>query len=465
VRPVSTPALAVPRGRIRKELALGFAAAVAAGYVLGAGGTWQVALAVATILALSVAGIANPLPFLFLFLLIRPLMDALGEERSSFLGLPALNVASILALMLIVVTALALRRAEKRVLPRTLLWLAVVFAASSLAALYALGTERAVVGSKPLAELVRLAACVAIYALAANLATTVGVARRLFVVAAVSGVIPSIDAIYQWTKGAPVAADLSISRVAGTFSGPNALGEFLAVVIILLFALPARVAPRWVRLTALLPCLVAEIGTFSRTGWLMVAIGIVVLEARRRPRRVALALLAVALLIAAVPNVRHRFTAADQTSVATHSRWVPSSYQWRVETWRVLLRKYREKPLTGFGLRTTEALNPRRNTDALGSTGYGAHNSVVKLLFEGGPLLLLAYIALFGALMRRTWRLSTKRWRLAGLARATFVLWALIAFIGITTDDPLEATAILYVLFAVTGALEGAGARAPALTE
>jgi len=128
------------------------------------------------------------------------------------------------------------------------------------------------------------------------------------------------------------------------------------------------------------------------------------------------------------------------------------------------MRKWQERPLTGFGLQSTDYVNPHRVYHTPGTQdvgGFDAHNTAVKLLVEGGLVLLLAWIALIATMTSRLRALSRRDWAFKPQARAILFVWVGMIVIGLGTDDPLAATAMMYGLFALSGSLEGAYRRRP----
>jgi O-antigen ligase len=203
------------------------------------------------------------------------------------------------------------------------------------------------------------------------------------------------------------------------------------------------------------------IGSFSRTGWSMLVVGLIGLGWKRHKKLlVASAAIAVVLSVV-VPSVRERVYSSTGSSAngTGTSRFVPSSYQWRIDTWHALLLKYRERPLIGFGLRSTPFVNPRQLHFGGQVTGYDAHNSVVKLLIEGGPALVAGWAIFFAIVLTKAVRMARARWAFQPAARIVLGLWAVVAFIGLTADDLLAATALMLVVMALTGAVEGAWRR------
>ncbi len=441
---------------------LAVAASLVSSYALSEGMNWKMLLALVAALDLAIVGLQRPLLFLSVFLLIRPLLDQLEGHRTRLAGSASINSAGVVALLLLAIALLILAGIRRVVWPRATKAFVAVLLVSAFAAAHSLLDLRQSAGSAAIGEVARLATLAAIYVLAVNLCDTPAKVRRLFVVVGVSGLLPALVGVYQWLHGIPLAADLSIGRVFGTFSGPNAFGEFLALIALLLLSIPRDALPRWLWLGSLVAVLAALVGTFSRTGWVMLALGLVLLGWRRKRVLVAGAAVCI-VLVSAVPSVRARLV--DKTSVSATSTTVriPSSYRWRIDTWKALLGKYEESPLTGFGLRSAPFVDPRQLVLPNGQppTGYDPHNTVVKLLVEGGPVLLAAWAALFFAVLNGLRKLTRIGSELQPLARTMLMLWVVIAVIGITSDDPLAATAMLYGVFALTGAVESAARAGP----
>jgi O-antigen ligase len=431
-------------------------AGAAAGAAVGGGVEWVIAAGAIGSAALLVVGLVQPALFLLIVLLVRPLLDRFEASKVHVGGGLALNVAGALALILLVVAVKVFLLDRRREWPRPSLAFAAVLLVSVAAAGVALAELRAQEGGKPIEELVRLAALAAAYFLAANVAGETRFVKLVFVGGAFAAVVPAIVGIRQWLH-LPHAEDLSISRIYGTFTGPNPYGAYLAAAMLILLFLPADWLPRWARIGALVVTGAALVGSFSRTGWSMLFLGLVYLGWRDRKRVIAAVIVVALALGLAVPSVRHRvFSNGSVTSPA-----VPSSYHWRIGTWRDLLSKYEQRPLIGFGLRSAPYVNPRRRRlPGQPVVAYDAHNTVVKLLVEGGPLLLGAWVWFFAVVLIRFRRLARSAWELQPAARIVLCLWGIVAFIGITDDDLLAATALMLVVFTLSGAVEGAWRRA-----
>jgi O-antigen ligase len=443
------------------ELGVSLLVATAVGVAIGSGVHWALPFLAIGFLALLVVGFLYPALFLALILLVRPILDRFSESRVEVAGV-GVNFAGAVAVALILVAAVTLAGSRVREWTTGAKAFALVLVVSTAAAALAVVLTQSEPKSKPVEEIVRLLAFGAIYVLATNLVQRGSASvRTAFVVAALAAVVPAVVGIEQWISGLPTASGLTIARVQGTFSGPNAYGEYLAAAALILLFLPADWLPRWARISAFVVVMVGLVGSFSRTGWVMFLVGVVALGWRNHKRLVAALLIGAVALGLTVPTIRNRILSHDVTGGVTTSETTPASYRFRLENWRFLLEKYSDRPLTGFGLRSTPYVNPYQySLPTGGSAGYDAHNTVVKLLVEGGPLLLGAWILFIGVMIANSWRMARRRWGYQTVARIVLVLWAIIVCIGVAADDLLAATALMLTVFALTGIVEGAWRRA-----
>jgi O-antigen ligase len=448
-----------PRGTSAPQLAITLAISALAGLVVVAAGDWKIVAALVVAAALIGIGFVRPALFLAVFLLARPLMD---QASGMTAGTGGASVGGALGALLVAVAVVVGATSRELFAPRATKALVAVLLASAIAALEALVDLGGLVGAEPLAEMVRLTALLSIYILAANLFGTVSGVQKVFVVVAVSGIVPAVWGVAELLSGPQVVADsgVDVARISGPFVGPSALGSYLALSGLVLIFLPRNMIPRWVRFGSLAVLFVALGATYSRMGWAMMLVGLIALGWREHRQVVIGGLLLVTVVALAVPTIRERALPFEDPSDTTTSSDTTGyeSYDWRLANWRGLLNQWKERPLVGYGLEATRYVNPRRRVEQkdVPSGGFTAHNMVVKILVEGGIVLLAAYLAFFVSLIGSIRRLARDRWELADRARLVYILWGVVIFAGLTTDDPLGDTALMYALLTLTGALEGA---------
>jgi O-antigen ligase len=436
------------------ELAVAVAACVLSGCLLATTGDW-VAFAVVVGAFLVALGALFPAVFVVILLLGRPLLD---DASNATAGVPSANVSGAVALALIVFTALTVARRRRLLWPQAASALLLALAVSVVSAIQARATLGPVVATAPAAEVVRLAALLSIYVLAANLFGTPETSRRLFVLVGLSGVLPALVGIYEWLSGPPVVEELGITRISGTFVGPVPFGLFLAVSALILMFLPRGALRPSLRVPAVLAVCVPLVGSSSREGWIVFAGGVLLLGWRARKLLVLAVAVAIVALLVAVPTIRERVLPVSTPAASTSAPQPYDSWHWRTANWKTLLAKWRERPVFGYGLRTTEYVNPRAplETRSQPGGGFSAHSLLVRLLVEGGVILLAAYVAFFATLMRSLRPLARGAWELQSLGRLLWVIWALLLVASVSTDDPLDETALMIPLFALTGSLDAA---------
>jgi O-antigen ligase len=342
--------------------------------------------------------------------------------------------------------------------PRATAPFALLLVISIGAAVYAFVTLSGVIALDPISELGRLAAELAVYVMAANVLNSAVRTRRLFALVALSGVVPAIIGLIQWIQGPPYVPELGVARITSTFGGgPNEFAAYMAVSALLMLGMPSLL-PRLVRLPSLVLILAVLVGTYSREGWAMFLLGIVLIGWRRRRALVFGVAAMTVVIVGLVPAVQSRvLPSATQPPAAVQRTPTYASFTWRIDTWRILLDKWAQSPLIGYGLRSTPYVNPRRSQVNGGpASGFGAHNSAVNVLVEGGVVLLIPYLLLVGVMIGACVRLARTKWELQHLASLLVVVWIVVTVASLTSDDTLGETTLMYAVLALTGALEGA---------
>ena len=418
---------------------------------------WWLGFALIVAATLVVLGAVRPALLVSVAVLVRPLLDGLSQSVVG--GQSGANPAGMLGLLL-VVTLVVYAVVNRHVFQpsATRVWV-VVLLVSCLSALNGVAGLDGALGLKPIGEVVRIVALFAVYLLTANLFALQERCERLFVLVGLSAVLPALDGLYDlWITGPDHAEGVStetIGRIGGTFSGPIPFSTYLAITGLTLVFLPKERLSAWIRFPALTVIMTALVGTYTREGWIVFMLGLTILAWRQHKRVLLVAFVVVAVLVASIPTVGDRVLPSRGNSDRGKTF---ESYDWRIDTWNTLLKKWaNDSPVVGFGLKSVPEVNPRKlRVEGQAPRGFDAHNSVVKLLVEGGVLLLAAYIAFFVVLLRTSRRLARAKWPLQPYARIVFVLWTAAAVVGVFTDDILSATASLFAVLALTGALEGA---------
>ncbi len=437
------------RNEILIQVGCALALSAVGGVVIAATDEWKVAVGLVAAAAFTALGLLRPALFVTVLLAIRPLMD----------GYPG-NPTQLTGVLLIGICALVFATRPQLVRPRAVMAFSALLLVSALSALPAYMDFGDEMGLKPLTELVRLSALFAMYLLAAQVVTTADAARKVFLVVGLSGVIPALAALSELLNDPKKIAQLDLVRVSGTFVNPVALSSYLALCILILVMLPREELSRRIRWPAQGVMIAALVASYGREGWVLLLVALVLLNWRERRRVIAGIAVTCAGLVLLVPGVQARVLPTNDPARTEGSTF--ASYDWRLANWRGLLGEYDKKPLTGWGLEATVYVNPRRplGSQRLSAGGFQAHNAAVRALVEGGPLLLAAVIALFVAMISSLWRIArTPGTPLRLHARLAAAAWVAMLIVAMSTDDLLDATALVYALLGLTGAIEGAHRR------
>lgn len=204
-----------------------------------------------------------------------------------------------------------------------------------------------------------------------------------------SALVPlTVAARQAVTAGATTAAD-GTGRVYGTFAHPNALGFYLAILIVMGVALLPHLSGR-VRLLLLLFVSTAALMvvlTYSRGSWAALLVGLIAVSLLQAPRLVLLILGIAAVVALTVPSVTARLDLRSEQNVAGIEG---DSLQWRFDYWRTIGGLADERPLFGIGPKMTQYVADQ---------GKVPHNDFLRAYVETGLVGLCAYAAVVLALI------------------------------------------------------------------
>lgn len=269
-----------------------------------------------------------------------------------------------------------------------------------------------------LAEAGRIAAAVAMLIVLDQLLRSGTYVRPVLAACYASALIPLAVAAYQaLTTGAATATD-GVSRVYGTFAHPNALGFYLAILIVMGTALLPHLTGtvRPLLLLFVWSAAVVVVLTYSRGTWVALLLGLVVVALLQAPRLVLL-IAGIALVVAlTVPSVTARVLdlQSDQNVAGVEG----DSLQWRFTYWRTIGGLADESPLFGIGPKMTQYVTDQAKVP---------HNDFLRAYVETGLVGLCAYMAVAAAL------LHTARSALARAARG-FERGVAVGFVGCVTS-------------------------------
>lgn len=199
------------------------------------------------------------------------------------------------------------------------------------------------------------------------------------------------------------------ARVSGTFSHYMTFSGVLMIADLVIIAdlasgsVGARRLRDW-RWLALVPINLALLASLTRTAWVGLAAGMLVIGALARRKRVVLVIAAalVALVVATDgPVLRRAASIADPSDPTNYDRLC------MLEAGGEMMS---DRPILGLGPGMVRELYPiYRHPTALRFEVPHLHNAFVQLAAERGIPALAVYLALMGTALARAWRLSRHR--------------------------------------------------------
>ena len=228
----------------------------------------------------------------------------------------------------------------------------------------------------------RLCAVLVTYALAYLAVNSPAAVARLMAAIVASAVVPAAVGIGQWATNSTQAIG-DLNRATGTFLQPDPYGIYLAVVTVAALALvfAARGPWRWLALAVMATTGMALVLSYTRTGWVMVVLGALVLGIARYRVLLVVVPLALAIALVALPGVQSRVQSVNQQQEVQYG--TGDSFHTRVELWRQNLPKAEQKPLTGLGLGSIV-----QESD----TSAHVHSDYVRALVETGVFGFVAFV-------------------------------------------------------------------------
>lgn len=199
-----------------------------------------------------------------------------------------------------------------------------------------------------------------------------------------SSLVIAIDAIFQGIFGfdflrfqRPIDVEGAV-RLSASFSHPNSLGAYLAMVIPINFALMYQ-EKKWFYLVNLPVLFSVMILTYSRGAWMALVSTLFVFSLIKDKRLTALFLVLIFVLVFSLPDpLVHRMKDIfNLTNITT---------QMRFEQWMGAWTLFRESPWLGHGLKSFSLLSQK---------GY-VHNGYLQILVEMGILGLASFLWAIG---------------------------------------------------------------------
>ena len=364
------------------------AAGVVATVVLaGAGASAQTLLlgllAVGAGLALAACVLLRFSLFVLLFLVLRPLADAVDVGSVGSSGL----VSSLLGALLVGpgVVWLAAQGAAGRLRPPSALGWALL----ALVAAFVVSSLQSPAPLPGLQQAVRTAAVVVLVVVLDQVLTSATAVRRAVLALALAPLVPLAVGAAQLATGTGLAESQGILRAVATFEHPNTFGFFLVLVVTAVVAswrhLPLRLRLAAGPVGAL--AAVELLTTYSRGGWLTLVVCLLVVAVVQSRVLFLVLPLGAALTALAVPGVAARFD--DLTQAESVYGTEGNSFIWRTDQWAELLGHLDlAHLLLGLGPGASVRL-----------TGAAPHNDFVRVLVETGLVGLAAYLAVVVSLV------------------------------------------------------------------
>lgn len=430
-------------------VAIGVGATAGISFINGSARLVLVVIGAAFAAALAYLAVTRVMTFALTLLAVRASLDITNVRQSGtpggVSGLSATSV-SMLLIFAVVVWVAAQHRAGHDGLT------ALPLAGIALAVAGAMSVVDSIRPIVTLTEAARVTSAIAMLVLLVGLLHSESDMRRVLRTVYLSMVFPLAVAVAQLIMpGTDVGPD-GISRIVGTFRHPNALGAYLAVMLVAGVALyqAARDRERHVLAVLLLVGFVVLLLTFSRGSWLATVVGLVTVAIVQRRPRVVVLLTSIMAIATMLPSVSLRL--ADLGESRTLAGTEGNSLVWRIDYWHQLVGLADQNPATGVGLDMAQFLTVEANLP---------HNDFVRMYVEAGWIGLLSLLGLLfmlAATARRAAREASTDFEVAvGAGFSGSLASVAVIMVG---GNVVSSVVLLWYFFALAACANCVGMRA-----
>lgn len=264
----------------------------------------------------------------------------------------------------------------------------------------------------------------------------------------VSAALPVAIGIYQYATGTGVLAHNRLLATApsifATFNSPNTFSFFLVYAALALVALGTHYPRRYLAAgLVILLCCLAE--THTKVGWMAALFAAAMLVLRRR--YLVLLPVALAVVVLAEANIPLPGRVQEDFAALSEDR-IADLGSGRVGLWEINAMAFVRSPVSeklfGAGLETVYA-----NVEEATGNVTGAHSDFLRVLMEGGLVLLAAWSFIWYQAWLRIRRVASRFERRYGLAllAAGLVVYAL--------DNSLGTATVSWAFWGLVGAFLG----------
>lgn len=390
--------------------------------------------------------------FLLLALFARSSLDALREVKI-ILGDLYVNPASVLSIIIVLIGILfvLVKKGPLRVNRIDKAFL-IFLAASTLGifnAFYNFGAS----GSIAIKEWVRLFSLFILYFLIKNIAKTDRQIKTFINVMFLSMVIPLGVGYYQLvTRAESTLARIGFHRIYGTTVHSNHYALYLSFFLIFVLVLFLKERKRkYVYYSFIIG--IPFIATLSLNGLIMLSISVIVLGMIKYKKFMIACFVILIIIILSVSPLQQRLSKLKDINLKEEIRTgeFSTSFSWRIYWWGLYIKKIKEKPAFGYGLHTSELVNPQEDENRI---IWAPHNDFLRVLIELGIIGLAVYLYFYYVIGIWIWR-SYKKIEDEKFKNLSLGLFAIfIAFIaGSFVGNFITSTIFQYYFWTALGLL------------
>jgi O-antigen ligase len=383
---------------------------------------------------------------LFLFILLRPLIDVFTDYNIVEVFNFGLNLASLMGVLIIFFSVYYLIKNFSKFRNNKLFYVWLLFLLVNVISMF-FGINN----NNSFREVIRLVSIFSLFILGYIFVNTAANLTKSLKAIILSAILPSIIGFWQFFY----AKDLFIkngNRLISTFAHPNMLAFFIFFVLaitifIFLYGYKKNILSYFYILASLLFFIVLIL-TYTRGAWLAFLVFLIIIGLFKFRKLLLLMAIFFLILYSAIAPVRERI---DNIFVFDDYN---SSVVWRLNLYKDEFEYFKKKPIIGYGSGNASLVIAENRSPRLGATE--PHNDYLKIALEGGIVGLISYFVLAIVLIKSLFERYKKE---IAIKIKYFIFFIIAVFLSLMvasfSNNVLNNTALQWVLWFTIGGVLG----------
>jgi len=272
--------------------------------------------------------------------------------------------------------------------------------------------------------LIRFIEYAALFLITLNLTKEEKTAKKIFSAAIISAFLIALTGFYQLISlpdlkelAKESGYDPHINRLVGSWLDPNFISGYFAFIISIIVGVVLKTKNLRLRLylgTTAIVLLIATFLTYSRSGYIALAIGIVVISVLRSRKLLIIVAIFASIGLGISERAQQRVGELVQSasSIFLNTAQNPDpTARLRIKSWQQSIELFQKQPLLGYGYNTLTyaKLNEGFVADTTIHSASGSDSSLLTIAATTGIFGLLTFLAIYILVLKKSFTNAYKK--------------------------------------------------------